>query len=250
MASLTSGNSYVTQGDLIDRFEFQACWRGKCATMGEALEVRPGADVEIKMRLRDPRGTNHGQYAFPNPILQQIGIEEPINEPSLREVQLITGHVRGNGGVSGFYDPLSDPAYFDPVAPATTKIAATFTADGAKRWRGSGPSKQIRWTLKDVENNMYVRARGSNLPSGTPNARDADGNPLADNLKDKIACADPACPEHVGGVLTADVETWSDLWIYANPIFIEVTAGRGDDDDDDRRARSDRQAKYDRGDDE
>ena len=235
--SMTSGNSYVTQGDLVEEFEFRACWRGKCATMGETLTVRRGADVEISMRARDPNGTNHSQYAFPNPILQQIGVEEPINEPSLREVQIITGEVRGRGDDSGFYDPLADPEYFDPMAPQTTKIAATFTADGPRKGklRGRGEWKRVSWTLEDIDTNMYVRARGSNLPSGTPNARDAYGNPLADNLKDNIACADPACPDHIGGVLNADVETWSDLWVYANPIFIELQSRpntRRDDDDD------------------
>ena len=91
---------------------------------------------------------------------------------------------------------------------------------------------------------MYVRIRGTNIPAGTDNEQDENGNPLSDNHSDNILCTDPACPEHIfegnigdGGtdlngdgdtedyILTADVEAWADVWFYANPIFIEVEAG-------------------------
>lgn len=77
-----------------------------------------------------------------------------------------------------------------------------------------------------VTEDTYIRARGTNIPANTPNERDTDGNPLPDKLSDNIACLDPACPAHVNGILTADLEVWSDLWLYANPIFIEVKSKR------------------------
>ena len=35
---------------------------------------------------------------------------------------------------------------------------------------------------------MYIRVRGTNLPQGTPNETDADGNPLRDDLSENIPC--------------------------------------------------------------
>jgi len=67
-----------------------------------------------------------------------------------------------------------------------------------------------------------LRLRGTNIPAGTPNERDADGNPLSDDLSDNIPCLDEDCPPHVFGVLTADLEAWSDLWFHSNPVFIKV----------------------------
>jgi hypothetical protein len=79
-----------------------------------------------------------------------------------------------------------------------------------------------------------VRARGTNLPPGTPFETDAQGNPLNDPDVEAVptpafvACSDPACPAHMktlpnGSKLSSyDVAAWSDLWFYANPIFIRV----------------------------
>ena len=232
--SLQSGNSYVVNGDLIEDLAFRACWNRTCATMGETLTVPAGATVEIFMRVNDPGGPNLSQYEFPNPALQQLGIEEPLNAPSLRVVQFIKGDIRPEG----FYTP-AEPGYYDPLAPETTAIAATYTQDGEEgpepqAWRGRGAWKRMTYTVENVTSDMYVRARGTNLPLATPNATDADGNPLRDDLRNNIRCLDAACPAHVFvgedpenpevdvPIFTADVRTWGDLWFYANPIFIRV----------------------------
>jgi hypothetical protein len=83
--------------------------------------------------------------------------------------------------------------------------------------------------IHNVQNSQYVRARGTNLPVNTPNETDAQGNPLNDPPASAavINCDDAACPAHmsnVGGVKKSsfDVAAWSDLWFYANPIFIRV----------------------------
>lgn len=113
----------------------------------------------------------------------------------------------------------SSQPYCNPLAPATTVLARQWQ-DG--EWSGRGAWKRMRYTIENVDGDLYVRARGSNIPPGTPNERDADGNPLADNLSDNIPCNDPACRAHVDGVLNADLEAWADAWFYANPIFIKV----------------------------
>ena len=215
--SLRSGNSFAVQGQLIDSLEFIACSGGRCATMGETLTVRPGAPVRVKIRMHDPRGENNSPYEFDNPSLKQIGLNVPINEPKVAQVDLITGEV---------YEQLSpqDPEYFEPLAPSTTKVAKSWGM-GEIQANNRGVSS-INYRLRPT-NDMYVRIRGTNIPAGTPNERDMYGNPLPDNLTDNIPCDDPACPPHVAGTLDMDVEAWADLWFYANPIFIEVEEDHG-----------------------
>lgn len=208
--ALRSGNTFSVDGQLIDGMNFEACSGSKCATMGETLEVKKGARVQVHLIVDDPKGENNSPYSFNNPALLQIGIKQPLNEPELAQVDLIMGKVTG---------PIAptDPNYYNPMAPATTHIAREWTQGD---W-GKAPEKRMEYSFR-ADSDSYIRARGSNLPAGTPNARDQDGNPLPDNLKDNIACTDPACPPHVNGILNNDVEAWADMWFYSNPIFIKV----------------------------
>ncbi|MCG7897853.1 MAG: hypothetical protein JAY85_05265 [Candidatus Thiodiazotropha weberae] len=220
--SLRSGNSFSVQGQLISGkgFKFEACTsKHNCATMGETLNVRAGQKVTVKLVATDPKGANNSPYKFDNPSLLQVGIHEPVNKPSLRHVDFITG-------VVGKQFTPADEEYFNPLAPETTVIAKNFTYEADK--------SKIKATYKfRAEEDSYIRARGTNIPAGTPNVRDMDGNPLPDFLNDNIACDDPDCPPHVEGRLTKDLEAWANLNFTTNPIFIEVEGGAKDDDDDD-----------------
>jgi hypothetical protein len=218
---LRRGNSYAVQGDLIgDDLFFGACPLGTCgkrAFMGDTLVVPQGADVLVTMVLSDPSGTNHSAYSFPNPVLKQVGVMQPLNAPVLDHVDFITGDVNGK------IDP-SDPNYTNPTNP-TTKIAATFNAGN---WREDGEKRTIRYVIRNVQHDLYLRARGTNLPVNTPNATDADGNPLPDTMMNNVTCDDPACPAHLDPnatgtkIVDADVEAWSNIWFYTNPIYIKV----------------------------
>jgi hypothetical protein len=71
----------------------------------------------------------------------------------------------------------------------------------------------------------YIRARGTNIPLATPNVSDSAGNPVLDVNNALVSCTDAACPSHlqtVNGVkkVTFDVQAYSNVWFYANPIFI------------------------------
>ena len=238
--SLRSGNSFTVQGQLISGdFTFKACSGFRCATMGETLTVRKGAPVRVEIELIDPAGANNSPYKFNNPSLLQIGQEIPLNEPFLAQVDLIKG-------VVGKQISPSDSQYYNPMAPATTVIAKTWTFEPENHggwephphhwgwdshdnhWgdRDKPKAKQDRhiklsYWMRATEDS-YVRLRGNNIPAGTPNERDAYGNPLPDNLSDNIPCDDAACPAHINGYLDADVEAWADIWFHANPIFIDV----------------------------
>lgn len=224
---LRGGNSFTVQGQLITGdFIFEACSGGTCATMGETLDVRAGAPVRIKLKMVDPAGTNNSVYSFNNPSLLQIGQEIPVNAPELAQVDLI------KGVVSAPFTP-ADEDYFNPLAPETTMIEMSWDATdmGKTVAQYEGRSGEHKTPKDDViflkhimkfEQDSYIRVRGSNIPAGTPNERDAAGNPLSDKLTDNILCEDPACPPHIEGVLTADVEAWADIWFHANPIFINI----------------------------
>ncbi|GAM55834.1 hypothetical protein JCM19231_3915 [Vibrio ishigakensis] len=63
----------------------------------------------------------------------------------------------------------------------------------------------MSFTLEQVEQDMYIRLRGSNNEKGTPGYVDLEGNPVIDLEKTE---SDP------------NVVAWKDLWFYSNPIFI------------------------------
>jgi hypothetical protein len=107
----------------------------------------------------------------------------------------------------------------------------------------------VTFKISAVAASQYVRLRGTNMPPSVPSETDASGNPLADvvtNANDTtrltIPCTTPhsassqfdGCPDHLATATGAspiagqkavsfDVAAWSDLWFYANPVYIEVT---------------------------
>jgi len=251
---LRSGNSWVANGQLIDRLGFVACvsYPGPgartnaaveaavasaaanntdidiagCATMGEKLVVRPGADIIVTTVLRDPVGKSNSPYAFPNPSLIQpgVGIVQPLDEPVLDHVDLIGANVTGvvAPGSANYAGLIGSPAASNPTAAIkATFNSANWTAlpDG---WR------RMTFRVKGVKASQYFRLRGTNLPPATPFETDSVGNPLLDfTIDGKIPCADAACPDHMvvangGKTSSYDVAAWSDLWFYGNPVFVEV----------------------------
>lgn len=223
MDALASGNSYTVQGQLIaDDMMFRACTTNRsgfqCAFPGETLKVISGRDVRVTIKVSDPSGENNSPYKFDNPSLLQVGIREPINKPTVRHIDLISGKV------TGMIAP-TDPEYFNPLAPETTIIEGSWdrgTWKERRNWRNPSQRISIHYDMRTLEADSYIRVRGSNIPAGTPNERDADGNPLRDDMTDNIACSDPACPPHIEGTLNADVEAWADIWFHVNPIFLEI----------------------------
>lgn len=258
---LRSGNSFVVNGQLIDRLSFTVCAANPglprnagralyekagtnanavngdvringCATMGEKLVVRSGTDLVVTVSLRDPQGTNNAPYSFPNPSLKQVNITQPLNAPVLDHVDVIAGNV------TGYVSPTDTANYagvLNSVAATnkSTKIAKVFNSTN---WTAQADgTRTMSYVVPAASVSQYFRLRGSNLPASVPFETDADGNPLLDFLSNpsdaavpgKIACSDAACPAHMrtlNGTKYAsyDVAGWSDLWFYANPVFVEV----------------------------
>ncbi len=190
--------------------------------MGETLVVPRGKSVRLTLEVNVPKGPNHSPYSFNNPSLAQIGIQEPLNRPTLRNVDFI------RGDIAGPVDP-SSANYTNATNPSASVIATV----NSSTWKVKGSKRTMEITIPNVQKSMYVRVRGSNLPPGTPAETDAQGNPLNDWDPENsaqgpfVTCTDAACPSHMAvrdGVKLSsyDVAAWADLWFYTNPIFIRV----------------------------
>ena len=221
---LRTGNNWAASGQLVDRMAVVACasYPGPatrtnaavealavraatsntdtdvagCATMGEKLVVRPGAEIVVSIVVRDPAGTNYAPYSFPNPSLLQVGVNQPMNAPVLDHVDLIRGMVTGyrTPGASDYAGEwprtwLVNPDINTvPVAAKNTTagVIRSFSGNGATPWAtvqspvdGTAFLK-MSYRIPAVQASQYVRVRGTNLPASVPFETDASGNPLAD----------------------------------------------------------------------
>ncbi|WP_200250223.1 hypothetical protein [Thiococcus pfennigii] len=239
-----SGASWHVMGDLIDKLEFTAYSGGKKAIMGETLEVRKGAWVLLKIKVRDPVGANHCPLDMNNPSLAQIGVQQPLNRPELDHIDLIGGKVTGYIEPPADFDGCPDVDTRDletdiPYCKETnesTSVVKTFERPARPRF---GYMTYFHWFKADED--MYFRLRGTNLPANVPFETDEYGNPLADseaetnlysmegeelagNLIGNIE--DYVLNSKLGNATTSKLdevaEAYADLWFYSNPIFIDV----------------------------
>ena len=210
------------------------------------LVVPPGSDVTVTLSFTQPTAPNYSPYSFNNPLLTPLSINQPLDRPIVDHVDIIRGAVTGvvapgTSAVVGAALPSGDrpvAGYGFPdgttasaasvgtlVYNTSTSIAATFNAT-TNPWTAVGQRRTMTFTIPNVTAPTYVRARGTNLPPGTPFATDAAGNPLRDFVTSANApCTDAACPSHlpaVSGVkrVSFDVRGWANVWFYTNPVFI------------------------------
>lgn len=280
---LRSGNSWSASGQIIDRLGFIACAsypgpaartnasvetlalnaainntdidKAGCATMGEKLVVRPGAEIVVSIVARDPSGTNYSPYTFNNPSLAQVGINQALNMPVLDHIDVIGGKVTGykTPGAADYSGQWPNTWLVNPdlaTVPAAAKntsaaIIKTFNNTG---WTSAGNDLlKMTYRIPAVTASQYVRLRGTNLPAAVPFETDANGNPLADvytNAGDTSRLSIPCtatsgttefdkCPSHLATAsgsspiagakaVSYDVAAWSDLWFYSNPIYVQV----------------------------
>lgn len=187
--SLRSGNSWTVMGDLIDSLDFTV----NDAVMGSTLFVNSN-EVTVSIMVHDPAGTNFSPTAY--------------NMPELDHIDVIAGEF-------GDVIATNDPNY-NSSSNETTRVVARFDATGGEvdgggltstAWTDLGDGwKEMTITFDTEGKSTYFRLRGSNLGLDVANETDAEGNPLADSL---LGTND-------------DEKTWSDLWFYSNPVFIQV----------------------------
>ena len=225
---LRTGNNFAASGQLIDRLAFIACAsypgpgarsnaavealalaaaqnntdidQAGCATMGEKLVVRPGADIVVAIVARDPSGKSFSPYTFANPSLLQIGVSQPLDMPVLDHIDVVRGLVTGYktpgsadyAGAwpvnAGWLDSNPASASFGQTQPLSVVPAATRNDSAAviKTFNKTGwvavaaDLLKMSFRIPAVSASQYVRLRGSNLPANVPYETDANGNPLAD----------------------------------------------------------------------
>lgn len=156
---LRNGRVFVTTGDLISGLDLVASVGGSQAVMGQTLQIRARRDVTVTIRLRQPSANAAG------------------HRPHVTRVDLIMGRVTG---------PSHDPSN---LTNPTTQVVRRFTT---KEWTRRGQVLSMRFTVKHVDADSYVRVRGTNMNELEPQPDPKDENP------------------------------WDDLWFYSSPIFLKV----------------------------
>jgi hypothetical protein len=249
---MRSGNVFASSGQLVDRLSFIACVSypgigartnaavenlavnaathntdidvAGCATMGEKLKVRPGAEIVVAVVTRDPAGPNYSPYTFENPSLLQSNIHQPLNYPVLDHIDLIRGLVTGyktpgSTDYSGEWPRNTNWLRADgttadlSVVPAGAKntsaaVIKTFNSNGGTQWTPVTSAVdgttflKMSYRIPAVSASQYVRLRGTNLPASVPWETDASGNPLADvytNQNDVNMLRIPCTTAHSAG---------------------------------------------------
>ena len=159
---LRNGRVFTVLGDLVSELDVtvQTADGQSKAEIGGMLNVAPGSDVTVVIRLRDPAGAN---------------VDGKTSE--VARVDLILGDVTGPAA-----DRTTDKS-------PTTRVVRRF---GPRDWIRDGERLSMVHTLRNVTGPLYLRVRGTN---------GAELEPTPD---------------------TAGEDPWSDLWFYANPVFIAV----------------------------
>jgi hypothetical protein len=214
---LRTGNNWAASGQIIDRLAFVACssinggpgnrpnaavealamaaalnntdvTQPGCATMGEKLVVRPGADIVVAIVVRDPEGSNYSPYTFANPSLMQVGINQPLDKPVLDHVDVIQGLVSGykQPGSADYAGAWPNNWVFNPdmatvpAAAKNTSAKVLRTFNGSTWTRTGNGLLKMSFRIPAVTASQYLRLRGTNLPASVPFETDASGNPLRD----------------------------------------------------------------------
>lgn len=193
--ALQSGTSFVTHGDLISHLNFSASSPTEEAFMGQTLAVEKGDNITI-----------HIQATMP--VENHIG-----HTPELAFIDVIAGKVSA---------PLSEQhPHFNKPFTDTTSVIKSYTAANAE-WPISknehGRTVTFSFTLSNVQDDQYIRLRGSNHKKGSPGFVDEFGNPIVDTEK----LTPPTTDIEHQDLTPAEIIAWQDLWFYSNPIYIQV----------------------------
>ena len=176
IAGFKSGDSFAVEGDLINGLEFSAKSKNNAAVMGQELNVNKGDNAQVTIRFKSPKTNNNGDMV------------------KVDHIDLIAGDVTGKAAPG-------TPEYSKDTNEST-KVIATFTN---KDWENEDGWYVIKYDLKNVNKNQYLRLRGTNLGLGVANQTDGEGNPLCDKL----------IPNNAG-------EAYKEMWFYSNPVFLSI----------------------------
>ncbi|WP_440877320.1 phosphoesterase [Thalassotalea sp. PLHSN55] len=174
LANFRQGRIFVTTGDLISELYVTLQVNGKPqqAGIGDTLVIDKGDSVTIEVKFLDPELNNAGN-----------------ENPSVNHVDIIHGNIFGR---------LNDKSV--DTNTSTKVIARYYQQSYQQRYQQNyRPKKQqnktyqlVSYTLNNVQQDSYIRVRGTNTDQLEPEVDSKGENP------------------------------WSDLWFYSNPVFIKV----------------------------
>jgi len=181
ISGMKSGNSFVVSGDLIKGLNVKvkkSKSNRSSATLGQTLNIDKNNEVilEIELTIND-RYNNNDDRVFPD------------------HVDIILGAVHTPA--------LSGTTEYSIDTVATTQIVKSFRLLDFARTGATKFATRYKMTIND---DSYIRIRGTNVPINTPNETDSLGNPLDDTQM---------------GTNTYRT-AYADLWFYSNPVFISV----------------------------
>jgi hypothetical protein len=195
LAGLRSGKAFSVNGNLVSALDFTIAADGAPAQgMGGELRVARGARLVVTIRFKRELPSNYETSVGSG--------NRPGAIPEIDHVDLIAGDVgaRARPGTAA-YDQATNPS---------TRVAARFTAASWSR-DASGFDAITHELIADRD--QYLRLRGTNLGLDVP-GETANGEPLADARVD--------IEDHQARFDAINDRNYADLWLYSNPIFIDV----------------------------
>ncbi|MEU5026688.1 PHP domain-containing protein [Streptomyces milbemycinicus] len=155
MDGIRSGRVWVDHGGLISGLNAQLRSGGRAITLGDALHVRRGSQVDLVVEISLANGPNWAQFV-----------------PKLARVDVIQGAVTG---------PVSDK---DTFTTPDTKVVKSFEVN-----KSTG-SVRLTYSLGRVDKPVYVRLRGTDGNRGAVGLRGAAVDPAGPAM-DVIGDGDP-----------------------------------------------------------
>lgn len=150
LEGIRRGRMFVTTGDLISELyvDVTKVTNGAVsAQIGGTASLSSPADVEVRIRVREPHGANHNG-----------------DNPEVARIDLIVGHVTGP----------SENRTVD-TNDSTTVVKRFFASD----WQRDGEMLEMNYTLS-VREPIYLRVRGTNTDELEPGIDPPDENPWSD----------------------------------------------------------------------
>lgn len=212
--ALKAGNSWSVYGDLISGLEFFVEAAGQKVEMGQTLEVSKDTLANLTIRFKETETNNYKP-------LSPDHLSDVTNHPILDHIDLIVGNIFGE---------VKDKALSENP---TTRIQKRFTKEN---WSTDGDGWHTIKLPFVVDQDMYMRLRGTNHGLNTPDETDVHGNPLQDPVWEKprpdneetFDWSNPteaykqAMMAHFNRI---NDRNYSDLWFYSNPIKLMVNDG-------------------------
>ena len=201
LAAISSGNSFIVDGDLINKLDFHATTGKKSSTMGQTLVAHKGQKLTITIRFRSPATNANG------------------DKPIVNHIDLIRGWQRSKAAQFLPDGTTPNPTYAIDDVTASTAVTKRFTS---KNWHVVKGWTTMTFTIKNPKKSMYFRLRGTNLGLNVANET-SNGDPVVDTAS-YVTVHDPTFPNDQTKTVignTVDIP-WTDLWFYSDPIFVKV----------------------------